>query len=57
MRGMKLDLKEHLIELASSRQVKELICDLVDHYVARSDNKIDDRMAKGLRAAMFGDES
>ena len=54
---MKLDLKEHLIELASSRQVKELICDLVDHYVARSDNKIDDRMAKGLRAAMFSDES
>jgi hypothetical protein len=50
-----LDLKAHLMDLATSKQVKELVCDLVDNYVQHSDNKIDDHMAAGLRAAMFDD--
>ena len=54
---VQLDLKAHLIDLATSKQVKELVCDLVDNYVQHSDNKIDDHMAAGLRAAMFDDAS
>lgn len=53
LRTVQLDLKGHLMDLATSRQVKELVCDLVDNYVQHSDNKIDDHMAAGLRAAMF----
>ena len=52
---MQLDLKAHLISLATSRQVKELVCDLVDNYANHSDNKVDDHMAAGLRAALFDD--
>ena len=52
---MNLDLKSHLIGLATSKQVKELVCDLVDNYVQHSDNTVDDHMAAGLRAALFDD--
>ena len=54
---MNLNLKDHLIGLATSKQVKELVCDLVDNYVQHSDNKVDDHMAAGLRAALFDDAS
>ena len=50
---MNFDLKSHLFGLAGSDEVKGLVCDLVDNYVKDSDNKIDDRLATGLRAAMF----
>ncbi len=50
---MQLDLKAHLLSLAASKQVKELVCDLVDEYVNHSDNKVDDHIAAGLRAALF----
>lgn len=50
---MNLDLKSHLLSLATSNQVKELVCDLVDNYVHHSDNTVDDAMARGLRAALF----
>lgn len=50
---MNLDLKEHLLSLASSKQVKELVCDLVENYVQHSDNTVDDAMARGLRAALL----
>lgn len=52
---MNFDLKAHLMSLAASRQVKELVCDIVDNYVQHSDNKVDDHMAAGLRAALFDD--
>lgn len=52
---MKLDLKAHLISLASSDEVKGLVCDIVDSFVSHSDNNVDDRMAAGLRAALFVD--
>ena len=54
---VQLDLKAHLMDLATSRQVKELVCDLVQNYVDHSDNKVDDAMARGLRAALLDDAS
>ena len=50
---MKLDLKEHLLSLANTPEVKGLVCDMVDNYVHSSDNKVDDALARGLRAALF----
>jgi hypothetical protein len=53
---MNLDLKTHLIQLATSDEVKGLVCDLVDNYVSHSDNNVDDAMARGLRSALLGDD-
>ena len=52
---MNLNLKSHLISLASSTEVKKLVCDLVDNYVTHSDNTVDDAMARGLRSALLGE--
>ena len=52
---MKMNLKDHLISLATSKQVKELVCDLLDGYVKNSDNTVDDAMARGVREALLGD--
>ena len=52
---MNLNLKDHLIGLATSKQVKELVCDLLDQMAENSDNKLDDRAAKGVRAALLDD--
>ena len=52
---MQLDLKAHLLSLADSRQVKEMVCDLIDNYAKTSDNTIDDHMAHGIRAALLDD--
>ena len=54
---MKLDLKSHLLSLATSNEVKGLVCDLVDNYVSHSDNTVDDAMARGLRSALLGDSN
>ena len=54
---MQLDLKGHLMSLATSRQVKELVADLVQNYASHSDNKVDDAMARGLREALLGDDA
>ena len=51
---MNFDLKSHLFNLASSTQVKSIVCDLIDDYVTQSDNDIDDAMARGIRAALLG---
>ena len=51
---MQLDLKAHLISLATSSEVKELVCDLLDEYTSHSDNTVDDQMAKGVREALLG---
>ncbi len=51
---MNLDLKSHLIDLAGSRQVKELVADLIDSYAERSDNTIDNSVARGVRASLLG---
>ena len=53
---MNLNLKDHLIGLATSKQVKELVCDLVQEYVSHSDNTVDDAMSRGLRSALLGDD-
>ena len=52
-----LDLKAHLMDLATSHQVKSLVADLVDQFAQNSDNKVDDAMARGLRAALLDDAS
>ena len=54
---MNLNLKDHLISLATSKQVKELVCDLLDNYVHHSDNTVDDAMARGVRSALLGDDA
>ena len=53
---MQFDLKAHLFSLADSREAKELVADMIDNYAKTSGNKIDDRLAHGVRAALF-DES
>ena len=50
---MNFNLKEHLLSLAASDEVKGLVCDLVDNYVSHSDNSVDDRLAAALRSALF----
>ena len=54
---MNLDLKSHLIDLAGSRQVKELVADLIDSYAERSDNSIDDSAARIIRASLLGGDA
>ena len=54
---MNLDLKSHLIDLAGSTQVKELVADLIDSYAERSDNTIDDSVARGIRASLLGGDA
>ena len=54
---MNLNLKSHLIDLAGSRQVKELVADLIDNYAERSDNTIDDSVARGVRASLLGGDA
>ena len=53
---MQFDLKAHLIAMADSDEAKNLVADLIDNYAKASGNKIDDRLAHGVRAALF-DES
>lgn len=50
---MKLDLKEHLIALATSREVKELVVSLLDHYAQSSETKVDDTLARAVHAALL----
>ena len=54
---MNLNLKSHLIDLAGSRQVKELVADLIDNYAERSDNTIDDAVARGVRESLLGGDA
>ena len=54
---VQLDLKAHLMDLATSRQVKELVADLIDNYAERSDNTIDDSVARGIRASLLGGDA
>lgn len=46
-------LKPVLISFINSRQVKELVCDLVDRYVKSTDNDIDDIIATTVRRALL----
>jgi hypothetical protein len=42
-----------LIAFINSKQVKELVCDLIDRYAKSTDNDIDDVLAKTVRAALI----
>ena len=44
-----------LFAFLSSRRVKELVCDLLDQYVERTENELDDAAARGVRAALLGE--
>ena len=46
-------LKPVLITFINSRQVKELVCDLIDRYVKSTDNDIDDVIAITVRKALI----
>ena len=50
---MNLNLKSHLLKLAKSKEVKGLVCDMVDNYVHHSDNNVDDTIARALRSALL----
>ena len=53
---MQLDLKSHLMDLATSHQVKSLVADLVDQMAKNSDNTLDDSLARAVRAGLLGGE-
>lgn len=46
-------LKPILITFINSRQVKELVCDLIDRYVKSTDNDIDNFIATTVRKALL----
>jgi len=52
---VEFDLKTILMSFATSRQVKELVVDLLDQMASNTDNRLDDRAAKAVRAALLGD--
>lgn len=49
--------KPVIIAFLTSRQVKELVCDLIDRYVQTTDNDIDDLLAETVRRALLKDDS
>jgi hypothetical protein len=49
--------KPVIIAFLTSRQVKELVCDLIDRYVETTDNDIDDLLAETVRRALLKDDS
>ena len=44
-----------LLAFVTSRQVKELLCELLDRLVESTDNKLDDAAARGVREALLGE--
>lgn len=46
-------VKPLLIAFISSKQVKELVCDLIDRYAKSTDNDIDDVIATTVRSALI----
>lgn len=49
--------KPVIIAFLTSRQVKELVCDLLDRYVETTDNDIDNLLAETVRRALIKDDS
>ena len=49
--------KPVIIAFLTSRQVKELVCDLMDRYVETTDNDIDDLLAETVRRALLKNDS
>ena len=46
-------VKPLLFAFINSRQVKDLVCQLLDKYVKSTDNDIDDIIASTVRAALL----
>lgn len=46
-------VKPLVLAFINSRQVKELVVELIDRYVKYTDNDIDDLVAKTVRAALL----
>ena len=51
---MKFDIKSHLFSLAQSREVKELVVDLVEAYAKDTKTGIDDTLASAVRVGLLG---
>ena len=49
---MSFDLKAQLLAIASSHEGKSMVADLIDDLASRSDNKIDDALAKAVRSGL-----
>ena len=49
--------KPVIIAFLTSRQVKELVCDLLDRYVETTDNDIDNLLAETVRRALLKTDS
>ena len=49
--------KPVIIAFLTSRQVKELVCDLLDRYVETTDNDIDNLLAETVRKALLKTDS
>jgi len=49
--------KPVIIAFLTSRQVKELVCDLLDRYVQTTDNDIDNILAETVRKALLKTDS
>lgn len=51
---MKFDIKAHLLSLATSKEVKELVVDLVEAYAKDTKTGIDDTLARAVRTGLLG---
>ena len=54
---MSFDLKAQLLAIASSHEGKSMVADLIDDLASRSDNKIDDALAKAVRSGLGVDDA
>lgn len=53
---MSFDLKAELFAIASSHEGKSMVADLIDDLVSRSDNTIDDALARAVRSGLGVDK-
>jgi hypothetical protein len=51
---MKFDIKAHLFSLAQSKEVKQLVVDLVEAYAKDTKTGIDDTLAAAVKAGLLG---
>ena len=54
---MSFDLKAQLLSIVSSHEGKTLVADLIDDLASRSDNTIDDALAKAVRSGLGVDNA
>ena len=50
-------IEKILVETAEERETQELVCNVLDELAAKSETKIDDAFARGVRAALLDELS